>query len=91
MPNKQIRKKHFNHTSCKVLRFVGKLLHPQNLSCFQSNILQEVSIPFIVSFINVQENTEKKATKLKSNTFFKGFILVQDPLKVRICVRTVYS
>lgn len=90
MLNKQIHK-HFNYTSCKVLRFVGKYLHPLNLSCFQSNILQEVSIPFIVSFINVQENTEKKATKLKSNTFFKGLILVQDPLKVRIRVRTVYS
>lgn len=34
---------------------------------------------------------KKKATKLKSNTFFKGLILVQDPLKVRIRVRTVYS
>ena len=80
MPNKQIRKKHFNHTSCKVLRFVGKLLHPLNRSCFQSNILQEVSIPFIVSFVNVQENTEKKATKLKSNTFLQGFHFSSGPI-----------
>lgn len=48
--------------------------------------MQEVSIPFIMSFVNVQENTEKKPRTLKSNTFFKGFILVQDPLFLKTLV-----